>query len=195
MWPASLFPGLRSGPRHSRPGRGHLQHRRPRPRYVIRLEELEDRTVPSTFLVENLADSGPGSLRQAIHDANATVSPGPDEIVFAAGLTGTITLTSGQLDILDALVIDGPGAEALAVSGSGQSRIFRIAPGVSAAIDDLTVTRGRADNGGGIWNQGGNLTLLRVVVSDNRAATGGGLANVSGATLTVTHSTFTGNQV
>src|SRR5262249_29389479 len=108
MWPASLFCSLRSRPWRRRSGQGRSLHRRPR--YVTRLEALEDRTVPSTFLVETLADDGPGSLRQAIHDANATVSPGPDEIVFAAGLTGTITLTSGQLDILDALVIDGPGA-------------------------------------------------------------------------------------
>ena len=32
---------------------------------------LEDRTVPSTFTVLNLADSGEGSLRQAVLDANA----------------------------------------------------------------------------------------------------------------------------
>jgi hypothetical protein len=30
------------------------------------LEALEDRTVPSTFTVATLADSGPGSLRDAV---------------------------------------------------------------------------------------------------------------------------------
>ena len=44
------------------------------------LEALEDRTVPSTFTVQNLADSGPGSLRQAILAANA--NPGADVIRF-----------------------------------------------------------------------------------------------------------------
>jgi hypothetical protein len=39
--------------------------------FVPRLLVLEDRTVPSTFLVSNLADSGDGSLRQAVLDANA----------------------------------------------------------------------------------------------------------------------------
>ena len=32
----------------------------------LSVERLEDRTVPSTFTVRNLADSGPGSLRAAI---------------------------------------------------------------------------------------------------------------------------------
>ena len=31
----------------------------------LHLEPLEDRWTPSTFLVENLADNGLGSLRQA----------------------------------------------------------------------------------------------------------------------------------
>src|SRR5262245_57822811 len=201
MWLASLFPGQRPGCRRSRPARGHLLPRRPRPRYVTRLEALEDRTVPSTFLVENLADDGPGSLRQAVLDANA--AKGPDLIAFAAGLSGTIALTSGQLDITDDLTLDGPGAEVLAVSGNDASRVFQIASGLTVAIDDLTITRGRADNGGGIWNQGGNLTLTRVVMSDNQAiatpgnsASGGGVYNFAGTgTVTVTFSTFTGNRV
>src|SRR5262249_44278081 len=36
-----------------------------------RVEGMEDRTLLSTFLVSNMSDSGPGSLRQAILDSNA----------------------------------------------------------------------------------------------------------------------------
>src|SRR5262249_58122482 len=115
----------------------------------LHVERLEDRWMPSTFLVENLADSGPDSLRQAILDANA--SPGADVIDFApAARDGTITLTSGQLSITDDLTIDGPGADRLAVSGNDASRVFRIGSGVTMDIDDLTITHGRADNGGRI---------------------------------------------
>ena len=59
----------------------------------------------ATFVVNNTDDSGSGSLRQAIEDANSTA--GPDVIEFT--ITGTITLTTGQLTITDDLVINGPG--------------------------------------------------------------------------------------
>ena len=50
--------------------RGGASRTRPHP-FVLRLDALEDRAVPSTFTVLNLADSGAGSLRQAVLDANA----------------------------------------------------------------------------------------------------------------------------
>ncbi|MFL5244940.1 MAG: PxKF domain-containing protein [Gemmataceae bacterium] len=52
----------------------------------LHVERLEDRTVPSVFTVSNSLDSGPGSLRQAILDANAThtgTTGSPDLIQFA----------------------------------------------------------------------------------------------------------------
>src|SRR5262245_23811297 len=92
-----------------------------------RLEALEDRTLPSTFTVINTLDSGPGSLRQAVLDANDPVlHPGPDTIVFAKGVSGTIKLTSGELLITDSVTINGPGANKLSVSGNNASRIFDI---------------------------------------------------------------------
>src|SRR5262245_34267247 len=180
--------------RGSRQGPG----RSPRARPLV-LEVLEGRTLPSTFTVLNLADSGPGSLRQAVVDANA--NPGLDVINFAPGLSGTVTLTSGQLSITDHLTIDGPSAAQLAVGGNDASRVFAIESGIVVSMDDLTITHGRADNGGGIWNAGGILTLSRVVVSDNQAlgapgatANGGGIFN-EGGTLIVSQSTFTCNVV
>src|SRR4051812_30828172 len=80
--------------------------RRTAPRLVVR--ELEDRSTPSTFTVTDLGDAGPGTLRQAVLDANA--QSGADTIDFQAGLSGTITLTSGQLDLTDDVTITGPGA-------------------------------------------------------------------------------------
>ena len=71
----------------------------------------------ATFTVTNLADSGPGSLRQAILDAN--VAPGSDDLIFQAGLTGTIILSS-VISISDSITISGPGAAALSVSGNGE---------------------------------------------------------------------------
>src|SRR5579872_863401 len=80
-----------------------------------RLEALEDRTLPSTFLVTNLGDSGTGSLRAAVAAADSTSGAVID---FAPSLHGTITLTSGQLNLSRNVTIDGPGANKLTVSGN-----------------------------------------------------------------------------
>src|SRR5262250_1422348 len=89
-------------------GRGDRKRARQssRPRsFVPRLDVLEDRTVPSTFTVTNLTDHDPGSLRDAVQQANAHA--GPDVIRFAGGVKGTIPLTTGQLSVTDSVAIDG----------------------------------------------------------------------------------------
>src|SRR5262245_36428232 len=195
--------------------------------FVPRLVTLEDRTLPSlfstllgtistslgqvlssftpstptpiTYTVTNLNDSGAGSLRQAVLDANA--HPGPDVINFASGLSGTITLTSGQLMIFGSVSINGPGS-GLTVSGNDASRVFSIsAPplfGRPVSISGLEITHGKAGQGAGILNFGASLTLDNVVLSNNVAqrasgeARGGGILNLAGK-LTVANSTFTDN--
>ncbi|MGB3511874.1 MAG: hypothetical protein WBA93_22085, partial [Microcoleaceae cyanobacterium] len=72
----------------------------------------------ATFTVTNLFDSGSGSLRQAIVDANATFF-NPDEIIFDPGLSGgTINITS-ELAITDSLEIFGLGSEFLTIDAGG----------------------------------------------------------------------------
>src|SRR5204862_114093 len=158
----------------------------------LSIERLEDRTVPSTLTVGNLADSGPGSLRAVIVDANA--NPGADLIHFApSARDGTITLTSGELTITDDLRIDGPGAGRLAVGG---------AAGAGAPFT-------RSGIGGAVMNDAGTLTISDSAFHDNRAiggfgggfpggfGAGGAIANVAlfgDANLSVSHSTLTDNQ-
>src|SRR3954452_8405809 len=60
----------------------------------------------NTITVTNTNDSGPGSLRQALADANDG-----DTINFA--VTGTIGLTSGELVIDKSITIAGPGSDQL----------------------------------------------------------------------------------
>ncbi len=175
------------------------EHRPARTRLSI--EQLDDRIVPSTFAVQNLADSGAGSLRAAIVAANT--NPGADIVAFSPSVRGTVTLTSGELLITDDLRIDGPGASRLAVSGNDASRVFNIASAATVSIDDLTITRGyNLLRGGGIINAG-NLTLSRAVVSDNEVvglpgavpavdAFGGGIYNTG--SLNVSHTLFVDNK-
>jgi hypothetical protein len=90
----------------------------------------------STFVVTNVDDSGPGSLRQAILDANA--NPGSDTINF--NITGSslkIQPLLGLPDITDPVVIDGStqpgfaGAPIVELNGSkSATRAFFVnAPG------------------------------------------------------------------
>src|SRR6476661_4312965 len=66
------------------------------------------------FTVTNTNDSRPGSLRQAIADANSV--PGPDTIRITAH--GMVHLASTLL-ITDEVTLLGPGADLLAVDGGG----------------------------------------------------------------------------
>src|SRR5262245_56270901 len=94
------------------------------------LEVLEDRALPSVYHITTNADSGPGSLRDAVATANA--QPGTDRIVFAGSLSGqTITLTGGELLITDDLAINGLGAANLTVSGYDSSRVFETRAGTA----------------------------------------------------------------
>ena len=132
----------------------------------------------------SLADSGPGTLRQAILDANS--SAGDDEITFAAGFTGTIQLSSTLPELNTNLTIRGPGADRLTIRGLGSDApgSFRIisARGATVHLEGLTITGGgpgsinpptsRNYQGGGIRNEAGNLSIISSIVTDNRAAFG-----------------------
>lgn len=147
----------------------------------------------ATFQVTNTAASGPGSLPQAILEANST--PGHDTITFVSGLSGIIIPTD-SLTITDDVTLIGPGAAQLAVSGNNAYRVFYIGSGVAVTITELTVRDGRATNGqvanssegGGIWSAG-TLYLDRVHLVNNTAmpgfGKGGGLYVYSGGSVTI----------
>lgn len=150
----------------------------------------------ATFNVTNLNDTGAGSLRDAINTANA--SAGADVITFQPGLTGTITLTSGQLLVSDSVDIQGPGAAAMAVSGNNASRVFYLYNSgalLDITISDLTVRDGAETDGAGIMDADENLTLDGVVVTGNHATNDGGGLWMDGFnfSFTIRNSTFSGN--
>lgn len=160
---------------------------------AVRAELLEGRVLLSTYVVTNLNDAGPGSLRDAITQANQ--GPGVDAIRFSRKLAGTIVLSSGKLQISDALRISGPGATAVTVSGNHQSAVFEVDANVTAAISGLTVADGHAAfgfAGGGILNKG-VLTVADSNLSGNFATTGGGIENSITGTLSVDDCTFSGD--
>lgn len=147
----------------------------------------------ATFTVNNNNDSGLGSLRQAIADANAAT--GLDTIEFADNLNGqTITLTSGELEITDELIINGLGSDFLALSGNNTDRIFLIDDGdasnqIDVKIDGLTITEGTNDEGAAILTRE-NLDLLNSSISGNA---GTGISSSSGVNLNIINSDIANN--
>ncbi len=85
-------------------------------------ETLEDRTLLTTFTVVNTDDSGAGSLRDAIEQANE--NEGADAIVFDAALAGQSFMFSEQLKIRDELSIVGLGADQLTFQVDGGADDF-----------------------------------------------------------------------
>jgi predicted outer membrane repeat protein len=152
---------------------------------------------PSSPVVDTLADrpfdydfsAGHLSLREALYIAQLPGVTSP--VTFHPGLTGTITLTQGQLTIAKSMTIDGPGVNLLSISGNNVNRVFEIDSG-SVTISGLSIINGNADNGGGILNNG-SLTLDTVVVSHNTATGSGGGIYTVGPLLTVTGSTIPNN--
>ena len=152
---------------------------------------IGDACESATSTVTNTNDSGAGSLRQALADANDG-----DTIDFNLTYPATITLTTGQLVVGNSVTISGPGANNLTVDGNANDRVFYISPGKTVTIDGLTVTNGHvagANNGGAIYNDSANLTITNSTLRGNSAGGGGGGIYNSLGTLMVTNSTLSGN--
>ncbi|MEM9272433.1 MAG: carbohydrate-binding protein [Cyanobacteria bacterium P01_F01_bin.143] len=168
----------------------------------------------ATFTVTNNNDSGLGSLRQAIADANAAI--GLDTIEFDNSLSGQeIILTSGELQITDDLTINGLGADFLTISGNNNDRVFLVDDEdnnntIDVTLDGVTITEGNSVDGGGIYNLEnlfvanstitenagisinnllGSLNVQNSIISDN---TGDGINSVSG-NLDIANSIISGN--
>lgn len=129
------------------------------------------------FTVTTVADSGAGSLRQAIIDANALPNQVvsmvivPDEIRFQSGVTGTITLLSSLPQVTEGVSIIGPGRTLLTVSGTNTLRIIDSQLGTYMAISRMTLANGRADgDGGAIFSRG--WTVISDVAFTNCHAVG-----------------------
>lgn len=158
---------------------------------------LEDRTAPATFTVLNLNDSGADSLRDCTSKANAAA--GADTISFNAGLSGTITLTTGEMAISGPLTMIGPGSGLLTISGNNASRVFNTqsaATGTAISISGLTFTNATASSfGGAILAADEILTFDGCVFTGNKSQTksGGAVGMLGAGNLTARDCTFSNN--
>lgn len=135
----------------------------------------------ATFTVTNLNDSGAGSLRQGMLDAEAAA--GSDIVAFDSNLTGTITLASPLPDITTAMHLFCGSTGSINVSGANLYTVFTIRDGGIANFTGLIISNGLATTGaatgGGIHIELAgatcDVTLTRCVIRDSDADYGGAI--------------------
>ena len=163
---------------------------------VVAATSLAD--LPDTNPGDGLAQAitGAFSLRAAVMESNA--SPGSDVVYLPAGVyqlsiggIGEDGAATGDLDVTGNLTIRGAGAGQTFIDGGLLDRVFHVLPGASLTLEGVTVRRGFAADGGGIYNSG-TLTLKGVNVINSVAGNqGGGIFNAG--TLTATSSSVSEN--
>ncbi|MBA2714247.1 MAG: right-handed parallel beta-helix repeat-containing protein, partial [Rubrobacteraceae bacterium] len=149
--------------------------------------------------VTSNADSGTGTLREAV--ATADSNGEPDTITFDL-LEGqrTITLTSGQISFTEAQETTVDGGGVVTVSGNDSSRVFDVGADASLTVRGLTVRDGSAlvggddfDLSGGGIRSSGTLTIVGSNLTGNSADwDGGGIFN-RGGVLSVVGTTVSDN--
>ena len=165
--------------------------------------------IVDTAVDENDGDYSVGdvSLREAIQltnnpaYVNGSVTTGFDTIDFTPSLAGqTIELALGQLEIRNAVTINGLGSDLLTIDAKGNSRVFDIdgfsgATPSGANIHDLTLTGGFASIGGAVRSDN-QLSLVDSVLTGNTATFDGGGLNAriySGSALSILRTRISGN--
>jgi CSLREA domain-containing protein len=178
----------------------------------IDIGAYEHQTLNVPLIVDTAVDENDGdysagdlSLREAVGLANGDAISSVisfDPVVFAT--PQTMSLTLGEIELNQAITIDGPGQEMLTIDAQQQSRIFNI----SATTGDftlagMTLTGGRttfpsnntADGGAIVSLTSDNLYISDSTISDSSTiafgANGGGVYSRGDVTLTST--TVSGN--
>ena len=177
-------------------------------------------TITVNVTNDENVNNGSCSLREAIIAANNNAAyngcnysgTGPDDVItLTSGATYTLSLvgasaTTGDLDVGNAggtsgnLIIQASGAANAIIDANDINRVFEVgAPGdPSLTLIHITVTDGTGPDGAGIYFAGaGTLTLDHSTVSGNvvtgTEACGAGIFNNSTASISIMNSTVDGN--
>lgn len=161
---------------------------------AVTLAALAGVADASVKVVSSTADSGAGSLREALAGASAG-----DTIRIP--IPGDYNVTSAELTVTTDVTIEGAGST-VRIVGDGNNRVFNVTAG-NVTLSDLTVAGGGLSgpvvNGGGIVNAAGTLLLRDVTVTGNTVSNtsggvpaGGGVFNQSG-TLQIVDSRISAN--
>jgi hypothetical protein len=126
----------------------------------------------AVIMVTSLADSGQGTLREALINANAS----GDADIDLAHLSGMILLRSALPEVTAHVRLLGPSEQNLVISGAHQWPVLAFAAGSTSEVSHLTFTEALAahDRNGAAISNAGTLVLSSCVISSNRNEGGWG---------------------
>ncbi len=144
------------------------------------------------IFVTNSNDSGTGSLRQAVIDANASTAL--DDVLFGLPAPSTITLLSrlpnpiagGALNLLGS-------ADRISLSGNSANQLFSFTAPGHLGISRLNLVNFRGVDGPALEVYQTEVHLSELDVSDNQASGSGGAMLIGDADAVIENSTFASN--
>ena len=141
--------------------------------------------------VTNNGDKGSGSLREAIANAQSG-----DTIQFDSNLSGQAIELDSFITIRKSLTIDGGESPDLTISGGSKTGLFRLTQEYeNLTIRDLTLADAYEEDiqGGAIWAIENSTIDIENSKFLNNVSDGAALHGQAGTNITVTNSTFDGN--
>lgn len=151
------------------------ESRRPQPKARPGLERFEDRQLLATFLVSSVADSGPGSFRQAILDSNAATAQ-VNTINFNLPPGGlTIAPQTNLPAITQPVTIDGTsqtgyaGAPVVELSGSAGATVGLDVAAAGSTVRGLDINR--FANAGVVLEGAGGSTITSNYIGTDAVGT------------------------
>ena len=151
---------------------------------------------PTEIVVTTLANSGDGSLREAL----AGIADG-GTITFDPALAGETIGLAGPLVVSRDVTVDASDAPGISLDGGAADRVLIVDAGATATVSELTMTNGYGFQLAGCVLNNGSLTLDHVTVTGCVMTTdagdfwqgGGGIYSGDGATLNLVDSTVSNN--
>lgn len=157
--------------------------------------------------------AGDCDLVEAVFNANFDGSSGSPEPDCAAGdpagadtihLTADVSLTAAlagfpdsALAVTSVIHLEGNGYTIERASSSPRFRLFEVTNAGDLTLEGVVVSRGRDDRGGGVFNDGGVVTIRGSQLKRHRATSGspnrGGAIFNQGGTVAIVDSTLSGN--
>lgn len=161
------------------------------------IQNVPNRFLPLLVLLAGLALVSAPAAHAAVRTCDeagldAAIAAGGTN-TFSCGSATTVTVTAGKIVSVSDTVLDGGGL--LTISGGNAWRVFVVNPGVTATFQNLTIANGFTTyNGAGLYNDGGTVTISHSTFSGNNAwESGGAIINANDSTLIISDSTFSGN--